>query len=225
MTHSLQTLLFDLDGTLTDPGEGITACIQYALTCLGRVPPPGEELEWCIGPPLLGSFAQLLVDAPAALAPEALRLYRERYTVQGIFEARLYPGVCEMLRGLRTAEFQLFVATSKPTSFARRVLEHFGLAVFFDGIYGPELDGTRNDKGELIAYLLTENGIDAATTAMIGDRMHDIIAARSNGVLPLGVAYGYGSLAELEQAGAVQILADPWAVREYCVALRSRAHR
>jgi phosphoglycolate phosphatase len=140
---SLDTLLFDLDGTLTDPKDGITACIQHALTCLGRLAPSADELEWCIGPPLQSSFARLLADASPALAWEAVRLYRERYTQEGIFESALYPGVPEMLGGLRAAGFHLFVATSEPTIFARRVLEHFGFSGLFLEIYGSELDGTR----------------------------------------------------------------------------------
>jgi phosphoglycolate phosphatase len=216
---SLDTLLFDLDGTLTDPKEGITACIQHALTCLGRIAPSADELEWCIGPPLQSSFGRLLADASPALAWEAVRLYRERYTRQGIFECSPYPGVPEMLGALRADGSHLFVATSKPTPFARRVLEHFGLSGLFVEIYGSELDGTRSDKTELIAHLLGERGIDGARTAMIGDREHDMVAAQANGVLPLGVSYGYGSVEELEGAGARKILDHPLAVQQYLLGL------
>jgi phosphoglycolate phosphatase len=216
---SLHTLLFDLDGTLTDPKEGITACIQHALICLGRLPPSADELEWCIGPPLLGSFERLLADASPDLAWEAVRLYRERYTQHGIFESYPYPGVPEMLAALRNAGFHLFIATSKPTPFARRVLEQFQLAEFFVGIYGSELDGTRNDKAELIAHLLVDRGLEGDRAVMVGDRKHDVIAAQRNGVMPVGVSYGYGSVEELEGAGAVKILANPLAVQQYLLGL------
>jgi phosphoglycolate phosphatase len=215
----VQTVLFDLDGTLTDPKEGITACIQYALSHLGRIPPSTDELIWCIGPPLSQSLEQLLAGAPPELAQEGLALYRERYAAQGIFEAQLYPGVVEMLDGLRAAGLQLFVATSKPLPFARTVLDHFRLTPFFTAIYGSELDGTRSHKGELIAFLLRQQGLQPGDVAMVGDREHDMWGARQNGVLPLGAAWGYGSLQELELAGTAQVLPDPKAALHYFLRL------
>jgi phosphoglycolate phosphatase len=209
------SLLFDLDGTLTDPKPGITACIQYALTRLGRVPPAADALEWCIGPPLLGSLERLLADAPSSLAQEAVHLYRERYTLQGIFETAPYPGVDEMLGALQAAGYRLFVATSKPACYARRILDHFALSAPFEAVYGSEMDGTRSDKGELLAHLLAEQEIDPAGAVMIGDREHDLLAARQNGVLPVGVSYGYGSVEELTRAGASCVLESPEAVLRY----------
>jgi phosphoglycolate phosphatase len=217
----VQVVLFDLDGTLTDPKEGITACIRYALTRLGRVSPSADELTWCIGPPLSKSLEQLLADASPGLAGEALALYRERYAAQGIFEARLYPGVAEMLDELCAAGVRLFVATSKPLPFARTVLDHFGLTQFFTAVYGSELDGTRSDKGELIAYVLQQQGLAPGGVAMVGDRKHDMWGARQNRVLPIGAGWGYGSLQELEQAGAARVLLDPMAVLHHCLLTRS----
>jgi phosphoglycolate phosphatase len=216
----VKTVLFDLDGTLTDPKEGITACIQHALSRLGRTPPSGDELTWCIGPPLTQSLEQLLAGAPPELAGEALTLYRERYAAQGIFEAQLYPGVAEMLDGLCTAGLQLLVATSKPLPFARTVLDHFRLTRFFTAIYGSEMDGIRSHKGELLAYLLEQQGLQPGDVAMVGDREHDMRGARQNGILPLGAGWGYGSLQELELAGAAQILPDPRAALHYLLRLK-----
>jgi phosphoglycolate phosphatase len=219
LNPGLQAILFDLDGTLTDPRQGITTCIQYALTCLGRNPPAADELTWCIGPPLLQSLEQLLADSPEH-ARKALAHYRERYADHGIFEAHLYPGVSEMLGGLCAAGFQLFLATSKPHVFAHRVLDHFEISRFFAETYGSELDGTRSDKGELIAHVLQQQGLRADRVVMIGDRKHDMWGARQNGVLPLGAGWGYGSQQELEQAGAARVLREPKEVLSCCLDLR-----
>jgi phosphoglycolate phosphatase len=204
-----QNLLFDLDGTLTDPYVGITASIRAALACLGRPAPPPERLGWCIGPPLRESFKRLLVTEDDALADRALTHYRERFGAVGLFENRVYAGVPTVLEQLSAKGYRLFVATSKPGVFADRILDHFGLRVHFSAVYGSELDGTRNDKGDLIAHLLSREAIPAAETVMIGDRYHDIVGARRNGVGAYGVLWGYGTRMELEKAGAVACLESP----------------
>lgn len=195
-------ILFDLDGTLTDPKSGITRSIRHALEKLNVAAPPEDELTWCIGPPLRASLAKIVGDHQA---DQALMHYRERFSVTGLFENSLYPGIPELLKSLSGK--RLFVATSKPTVFAHRILEHFGIAPYFEKAYGSELDGTRTNKGELIGHLLAKTGINPTDAVMVGDRSHDIVGARQNGMRGLGVSYGYGGEAELREAGAVAIFA------------------
>ena len=210
-TYTVRAILFDLDGTITDPKEGIVRCLKYALKKMDRPVPPGEDLLWCIGPPLLGSFEKLV---GRQLANSALQLYRERFGTVGKFENRLYGGIKETLASLRTRGFRLFVATSKPHVFAEEILSHFALKAFFDQVYGPELDGTFSDKGELVAHLLRNEGLAPRTTLMVGDRSFDIHAAKQNGLYSIGVTYGYGSKSELKEAGADEIAASPSALLE-----------
>ncbi|MFN3653021.1 MAG: HAD family hydrolase [Armatimonadota bacterium] len=207
-----RTILFDLDGTLTDPEEGILGCIGHALRRLGRDVPAPEALRWCVGPPLQESFARLLRTDDLSHAWEAVGLYRERYREQGLYECRVYSGVPELLAELRSGGRRLYVATSKPTVFAERVLEHFRLAEHFDGVFGCELDGTRSNKGELISHLLSESGIDPAGAVMVGDRKHDVLGAARSGVPAVGVTYGFGSVEELRIAGAAALCASPSAL-------------
>lgn len=199
------TVLFDLDGTLTNPERGITACIRYALERLGAPVPPAEDLLWCIGPPLRGSLASLLGDEAAS--EDALRLYRERFASVGLFENEVYEGVPDALAKLAESGYRLFVATSKPEVYARRIVEHFGLAGHFEGVYGSELDGARSDKEELIRHILKQEGIGADDALMVGDREHDMVGAAGAGVRGLGVTYGYGS--EQELRGACAVCASP----------------
>ena len=199
-------LLFDLDGTLTDPKVGITASIRYAMQELGK--PLGREtdLDWCIGPPLQKSFAKLLGSPDQA--EEALALYRKRFGSIGKFENKVYPGIEAALKSLaRRAD--LYVATSKPTLFAGQIIEHFGLAPFFKGVHGSEMDGRNSDKADLIASILSQRSMDPASTLMIGDREHDIIGARKNGLRSIGVLWGYGSREELVAAGAEKLAEEP----------------
>ena len=207
-----RAVLFDLDGTLTDPKPGITACIRHALGGLGRTPPPAEELLWCIGPPLWQSFATLLDTTDGALIARSVALYRERFGTVGLFENAVYPGIPEAVAAVRAAGFATYVATSKPHVYARRIVAHFGLAALFDGVYGSELDGTRVEKAELIAYALAEERLDPARVVMIGDREHDAIGARRCGVRVIGVSYGYGTEAELRAHGAEAIAHAPAAI-------------
>ncbi|WP_243369808.1 HAD family hydrolase [Microvirga solisilvae] len=199
--------LFDLDGTLTDPKTGITRCIQYALDRLGRPVPDTEELTWMIGPPLLASFTKLLGDAEEAV--EALRLYRERFSEVGLFENEVYPGIPAVLETLQKADLRLFVATSKPHVYARRIIEHFGLTRFFQEIYGSELDNRNADKRDLIRHILDQERFDPAQAVMIGDREHDAIGARANGIASIGVTWGYGSRQELLESGVACLVDRP----------------
>jgi phosphoglycolate phosphatase len=207
-------LLFDLDGTLTDPFVGITESIRAALVGLGRPAPPAESLGWCIGPPLKASLMHLLATEDEALAEAALALYRKRFGVVGLFENRVYPGIPEALETLKIEGHTLYVATSKPKVFAARILEHFALGPYFDAVYGSELDGTLSEKGDLIAHILSKEAVVATEAVMIGDRRHDMAGALRNGVRPFGVLWGYGSRAELEGAGAIRCLGSPAELRD-----------
>ncbi len=191
-------LLFDLDGTRTDPRLGITTCIRRALDGMG-VPSPAQLDDW-IGPPLYDSFLDYL--GSAGPAREALERYRERFGRVGLYENELYPGIDETLAKLRSGGAILYVVTSKPHVYAVPIVEHFGLARHFRRVYGSELDGTRGDKAALIRYVLDQEGIAAGDAAMIGDRRHDVAGARANGVRSIGVTWGYGGRQELDEAGA-----------------------
>ena len=207
-----RAVFFDLDGTLTDPKPGITACIRYALTGLGRAAPAPDELLWCIGPPLSQSLATLLGTDDAAVIARGLALYRERFGDVGLFENALYPGIPDAVAAVRQAGYAAYVMTSKPHVYASRIVQHFGLTPLFDRVYGSELDGTRVDKTELIAYALAAERLDPARVVMIGDREHDAIGARRNDVRVIGVTYGYGTERELRAHGAEAIAHAPGAI-------------
>jgi phosphoglycolate phosphatase len=199
-------LLFDLDGTLTDPKEGITASIRFAMQGLGMPLGAEVDLDWCIGPPLQQSFAKLL-GLPERSA-EALALYRQRFGTVGKFENKVYPGIEDALRQL-SQRASLYVATSKPSLYAAQIIQHFGLAHYFKQVHGSEMDGRNTDKAELIASIMAQHALDPATTLMIGDREHDIIGARKNGLRGIGVLWGYGSREELMGAGADLMIEAP----------------
>jgi phosphoglycolate phosphatase len=209
----MDAIYFDLDGTLTDPKIGITRSIRHALIKLDRAAPPEDELTWCIGPPLRGSFQTMLGFDD--LADRAVSLYRERFADIGIFENSVYPGVTDILSVLAASGRRLFVATSKPAVYAERIIDHFDLRGYFERVFGSELDGTRADKTELLDYALKATGVDPQRAAMIGDRRHDMIGARNNRMTAIGVLYGYGSEAELVEAGAHHVCATPQAVLEH----------
>jgi phosphoglycolate phosphatase len=192
-------LLVDLDGTLTDPGLGITRCLEHALSALGQ-PVPGT-LTWCVGPPLRATFAQLLGSADPEVLDRAIGLYRERFVSVGMFENAVYPGVVAGLQELRHAGHQLRVVTSKPHVYARRILDHFALSDAFVSIHGSELSGEFADKADLIRHVLSTELFEDRPH-MVGDRRHDIEAAHANSLPGVGVLWGYGSGAELEAAGA-----------------------
>ncbi|SHL35024.1 HAD family hydrolase [Phytopseudomonas punonensis] len=191
-----RTVLFDLDGTLTDPREGITRSVQYALSKLDIHEPDLVALEHFIGPPLLQCFMHTY-GLTEARAWEAVNHYRDRFREVGLYENQLFDGVIEFLQLLQDQGRTLYIATSKPTVFATEIARHFDFARYFKAIYGSELDGTRTDKVDLIAHLLEQEGLAAADTLMIGDRKHDLIGAHSNGLQAVAVGYGFGSLEEL----------------------------
>lgn len=200
-------ILFDLDGTLTDPREGIVACIRHALSTLGQPVPADAELVKLIGPPLQDSFRELLGsvgDVDAAVAA-----YRDRFAAVGMFENAVFEGIPQAMESLLARGTRLFVATSKPRVYAERILGHFGLAEYFSAVYGSELDGRLTDKAELIAHALAASGLSAADTVMVGDRRHDMVGAVANGVFPVGVLWGYGSREELTAAGAEWLFERP----------------
>lgn len=209
----IDNILFDLDGTLTDPQPGITRSIQYALEKLGKPVPAADDLLWCIGPPLQESLRKML-GPDADKAETALSIYRERYREVGKFENMVYAGIPETLTGLNRQGFNLFVATSKPYVFANEILAHFDLLRFFKRVYGSELDNSLVDKGELIAYILKRETVLTTTTMMVGDRSHDILGAKKHRLYSLGVTYGYGTIEELVGAGADCIVDSPQEIME-----------
>jgi phosphoglycolate phosphatase len=206
----VRALLFDLDGTLTDPREGITRCIAHALERMGLEPPPLDALTFAIGPPLRGSFAQLLACEDRERIEQAVRHYRERFADVGLFENAVYPGIVAALQGLRDAH--LYVATSKPQVYAERIVRHFGLEAHFIAIHGCELDGTREDKRDLLAHLMEIRGVHPQDAVMIGDRGADMRAGRHHGMRTLGVRWGYGRDDELLEAGANGLCDAPEAI-------------
>ncbi len=202
-------LLFDLDGTLTDPKEGICTCVQYALASFGIQEPDLDKLEPFIGPPLKESFMQFY-DMNEEQAQAAVEKYRERFRDTGIFENRLYDGIPQMLRTLNSKGMFLAVASSKPTVFVERILEHFGIRSYFKAVVGSELDGTRTEKNEVVEEALRQLFGDAPVEKnkvyMIGDRRFDIEGAKAQGVDSVGVTYGYGGMEELREARADYIV-------------------
>jgi phosphoglycolate phosphatase len=202
-------LLFDLDGTLTDPYQGITKCISYALEKMGRKSPPQMSLQWCIGPPLKDSLSKLLESEDNNLSEKALSFYRERYSKIGIYENEVYKDIPEALEALNKIGHNLFVATSKPGIYAKRIIDHFGLQKYFKNIHGSELDGTRVEKTNLISYILKTESIIPIETIMIGDREHDILGAKENRIRSIGVLWGYSTKDELEKAGANFCISHP----------------
>lgn len=210
-----QTILFDLDGTLTDSGLGITKAVQYALGQMGYEVPERESLFTFIGPPLHSSFRKYCgMDDPTSV--EAVRLFRVYYNqMGGILENEVYAGVRELLSGLKAAGKRLCIATSKPDAAARLVMRHFGLDEFVPDIVGGTDDPDRNTKGKVIAYVLREFSIDPATAIMVGDREHDIHGAAENGIPAIGITWGYGDRAELEGAGAKVTFDTPGEVLEF----------
>lgn len=205
-------MLLDLDGTLTDSGPGIKRCVLYALQQMGHEAPHYDTLDHCVGPPLVDSFARLLPEPESsdkAQIDRAIDLYRERYNPVGAFENRVYDGVPEALAELRAAGLTLYLCTSKPWVSAQRICRHFGLADHLVAMHGAELDGTRNDKTSLIAYVLETEGLDPAHTLMVGDRHHDIVGAKANGLGTVGVLWGYGDEAEHRAAGTDRVIAHP----------------
>ena len=195
------TVLFDLDGTLTDPAEGITNSVAYALGRCGITVEDKRSLNCFIGPPLNDSFMKYYGFTPEK-AMEAIWVYREYFRDRGIFENEVYEGVNELLGKIMASGRKIVLATSKPEEFAVRILEHFDLMKYFDVVAGASMDEKRNKKGDVIKYAMEKGGFSAENAVMIGDREHDIYGAKENGLPSIGVLYGYGDREELEKAGA-----------------------
>ncbi len=199
-------VFFDLDGTITDSGNGIKNSAAYALNKFGIPVPSRDELNKFIGPPLVGSFRNLfgMSDADADLA---VVYYREYYAVKGIFENALYDGVTDMLEALKKAGKTIVLATSKPEIYANQILKYFNIYDYFTHVCGAEMDHKRTDKHEVIEYALETAGVtDRSRVIMVGDRHHDIDGAKKSHLDSIGVTYGYGSETELKDAGADYIV-------------------
>jgi len=197
-----KTVLFDLDGTLTDSGEGIINCAPLALRHFGLPIPPYEDMRTFVGPPLHDSFVRFGV--PADQTDEAIRVYRSRYIPTGMFENTPYPGIRELLEKLQAEGYTLYVATSKPEEMSVTILNRFDLAKYFHRICGASIDSSRSTKDAVIAYLLESSGAKA-DMVMVGDTKYDILGAKAHGIPAIGVGWGYGKVEEMVEAGAVGI--------------------
>ena len=197
-----KTVLFDLDGTLTDSGEGIINSAIPALEHFGLPIPSREEMRVFVGPPLHETFQRFGV--PADKTEEAIRVYRSRYIPTGMFENTPYPGIKELLETLIKENYTLYVATSKPEEMSVTILERFGLAPYFDRICGASTDTSRSTKDAVIAYLLEQSGAKE-DMVMVGDTKYDVLGAKAHGIPAIGVSWGYGNAEEMEEAGAIGI--------------------
>ena len=205
-------LLFDLDGTLTDNSTGIAASVRHALAALGVADPGEAVLRGCMGPPLRESFARLLATSDSARIELAIAHYRERFRDVGWRENVPYDGIDAVLATLAADGERLILCTSKPEVYARRILAHFGLDRHFFAQYGADLAGTLDDKRTLMAHILAREDLDAAACTMVGDRHHDLRAARAHGVRAVGVLSGYGDREEPADADA--LVASPAALAQ-----------
>ncbi len=214
MTNS-QVVLFDLDGTITDSAPGIIACIRYALDDMDLAGPDDETMRSFLGPPLVDTFINHF-GVTAAQSKQMIAKYRERYHDVGEYENSVYPGLPEILADLCAQGATVATATSKPTASATRILTHFKLDGYFTFIGGAEMHGARQHKADVIAHTLEELGIADPTSSkihMVGDRSHDVLGAKQFGIATIGVLWGYGSHAELAEAGAIAIVDDPARLR------------
>nr|WP_296158174.1 HAD-IA family hydrolase [uncultured Blautia sp.] len=204
-----KAILFDLDGTLTESGEGITKSVQYALGKLGKPEEDLEKLKVFIGPPLMEQFMKY-VDLDEETAKKAVEYYRERYSEKGIFENRPYPGVEDMLKELKRKKYLLTVASSKPEYYVKQILDHFQLTGYFDEIVGSEMNGKRTNKAEVIEETLSRLHMSDKRdqVIMIGDKEHDVFGARKAGLKCIAVSYGYGTEEELKNAAPFKTVAS-----------------
>ena len=212
----MRNLFIDLDGTLTDSRPGLVRCFQYAMVRLGQDPPAEKELLKHIGPPLAVTFSELLATSDQKLLEEAIRHFRGQYSASGMFENSVYPGIPEALTALQEAGCPCWVVTSKLTVAAERILEHFGLREFFQGVHGSPGEGRYSDKADLIRNLLAEEALEAGETVMIGDRKFDIEGGLANGTAAVGVTWGYGSREELLTSGAHRLCDSPSELTALC---------
>lgn len=202
----MTAIFLDLDGTLVDSRPGILSSLVHAFTSIGRQDLAKGDLTWMIGPPFVDSFAKLGMTDP----DPAILAYRQHYRAEGMFDAMVYDGVHEMLARLQNDGFRLYLATAKPHAYAREITAHFGLAPRMTAEFGPELDGTRNWKGDLLRHALDMTGETAADSIMVGDRHHDMAAAAEVGMASIAVTWGYGQ--REEWAGAKAVIDAPGAL-------------
>ena len=204
-----KAIMFDLDGTLTESGEGITKSVQYALEKIGRPEPDLEKLKVFVGPPLLDQFMKY-ADTDEETARQAVAFYRERYGVTGIYENSVYPGIPELLEELRRKGYLLAVASSKPDNYVNQVLDYFHLSGYFDVIVGSEMNGNRTRKAQVIEETLERLKLSGHRNQvlMVGDKEHDVLGAREAGVSCVAVSYGYGTMEELEAAEPLKIVSS-----------------
>jgi len=214
----MNTVLFDLDGTLTDPAEGITNSVAHALRRLGIEPPPRNELTSFIGPPLADSFSSQFGFSKEKSAL-AIELYREYYRDKGIFENKLYPGTKEMLDSIKTTGKKIMLATSKPEVFAIEILKYFGLYDYFDCCSGASLDEKLVRKADVIALTLARSSASPSDCVMVGDRLHAVEGAAAHGIPTVGVLFGYGSEQELRDAGAFATVSSMSELSEFLLNL------
>lgn len=202
-------VLFDLDGTLTDSKPGIIDSYRAALRGLGHEPDPTRNLDFVVGPTITEAMEALLDPYGDDRISEGVSLHLQHYGSVGIHQNVLYDGVRSLLSEVRSAGRRLYLATTKPTNFAARVLDALQLDEFFDAVYGSEADGSLDDKPALVAHVLSKEAVNPAQALMVGDRRYDIAGAHSNGVRAIGVLWGYGSRSELEEAGADLLVRSP----------------
>ena len=199
--NKYKNILFDLDGTLTDPKVGITKSVDYALQKMGIIDNDLESLKKFIGTPLTKSFNEYY-GFNFQEVEKAIMYYREYFSVTGIYENIIYPGIEYILKELKNRKIKIIVATSKPLIYAKKITDHFNITKYFTNIEGSQLDGKLSDKTELIAYIMQKYNLLPGNTIMVGDREHDIIGAENNEIDSIGVGYGYGSNEELTYSGA-----------------------
>ncbi len=207
-------LFFDLDGTLTDPAEGMTKCMQYSLEKLGKTAPQRPSLLRFIGLPLTDIFSELLTTDNTATIELGCQYYRERFARIGLFENRVYDDIPQVLEALSHDRYALWLVTAKPTPFAIRILEHFDLFSYFKGIYGSELDGSLTEKKDIITHILASEAISPDQAIMIGDRDMDVIGAHDNGLEAVAVSWGFGTQEELKAANPAEIVNTPFHLLE-----------
>lgn len=213
----MKSVLFDLDGTLTDSREGIVRCLEYALSTLGAPVPPPDALSGRIGVPLRDIFKDLLGNPGPEAVEAAVRLYRRRFETDGILYNKVYPGVVDMLMGVNERGWRAFVVSVKAEAASRQVVRHFALDRFFTAVHGSDMDGARADKDELILHVLNKEAVEPADAVMVGDRSNDVRGALANGIPAIGVTYGYGTRGELVDADATWVCDAPYCVLEVLI--------
>jgi len=207
-----RTVLLDLDGTLSDSRPGIAACFRFTVAQLGHDPVAAGDLSWAVGPPIAVSIQRLLAQYGDNRVDQAVAIYRARYSAVGLYECSVFPGVAPMLDALRDAGKRMFIATSKRRDFADRVIDHLALRPYVSGVYGALPDGGLDEKHDLLAHILQTERLSITETVMLGDRMHDVHAAKVNALRSIGAVWGYGGAAELQGAGVDALAYTPAAV-------------